>query len=129
MFDFSAILTSAAAGLVLPIIVALITRPSTSSDLKGSLHGILAGFTGGYAMLFNHPDHTPYVPMLFAFLAALLSGKVFYYAGLKKYAWFAVVQNALVREAADRLHISPEDAKTLNAAVKAANTDETQRTT
>jgi hypothetical protein len=90
-------------GLVLPIVVALITRPSTSGSVKSALHGALAGVLSGAGAYLADP-HPDFGPAFVVTVLTGLTGTAFYRKVLKKYPWFAAVQNAFVREAATRLH-------------------------
>jgi hypothetical protein len=93
-------------GLVLPAIVAVFTRPSTSPTIKGFAHAVLATATGFAAVRQGDPENYTWAPALGAAFLAWLTGTVFYHSLLKKYGWFGWLQNALVREA-KTLHIRP----------------------
>jgi hypothetical protein len=91
--------TSLAAGLILPAIVAMFTRPSTNSTVKGTVHALLAAATGFAAVYQGDPKNFTWAPAVIATFLAWLTGTAFYHSLLKKYGWFQWLQNALVREA------------------------------
>jgi hypothetical protein len=91
------------AGLGLPVVVALITRPSTSGTIKATLHGMLSGVLTGALAYLASPD-PQYANAWAVTVITGLTGSAFYRKVLKKYPWFALVQNALVKEAGARLH-------------------------
>jgi hypothetical protein len=94
-------------GLALPAIVALFTRPSTNATVKGAAHAVLAVATGFWAVYQAHPQHFYWAPAVVASFLAWVTGTAFYHSLLKKYAWFGWLQNALITETENRLHISP----------------------
>ncbi|MER5754302.1 hypothetical protein [Streptomyces sp. NPDC002088] len=105
MFTNYADAASLAIGLVLPAVVALLTRPSTNATVKGTAHAVLSIATGALAVYQANPSKGYIVPALVAGLLAWLSGTAFYHSLLKKYSWFAWLQNALVRDKVSGLHI------------------------
>ncbi|RZU35946.1 hypothetical protein EV284_3429 [Streptomyces sp. BK022] len=86
-------------GLVLPAIVAVVTKPSTNSTVKGAAHAVLAVATGTAAVYKEHPSGFVWAPAVVAAFLAWLSGTAFYHSLLKKYAWFGALQNLFVAEA------------------------------
>jgi hypothetical protein len=96
-----------AVGLVLPAIVALFTRPSTNATVKGAAHAILAVATGFWAVYQAHPQHFYWAPAVVASFLTWVTGTAFYHSLLKKYSWFGWLQNSLITETENRLHISP----------------------
>jgi hypothetical protein len=91
------------AGLGVPVVVALVTRPSTKGSIKATLHGVLSGILAGVTAYAANPD-PQYAPTFVVTAITVLSGTAFYQKVLKKYPWFAVVQNTLVKDAGPRLH-------------------------
>jgi hypothetical protein len=91
------------AGLGLPVVVALLTRPSTNGTIKTTLHGVLAGILTGATSYLASPN-PQYAHAYAVTLITGLTGSAFYRNVLKKYPWFVLVQNALVKEAGARLH-------------------------
>jgi cytochrome c biogenesis factor len=96
--------TALVAGLVLPVLVALTTKPSTNSTVKAVAHAALATLTGSLAAYQEDPSHFTWAPAVIAAFLAWLSGTVFYHSLLKKYAWVSALQNAFVRETKNRLN-------------------------
>jgi hypothetical protein len=94
-------------GLALPAIVALFTRPSTNATVKGAAHAVLAVATGFWAVYQAHPQHFYWAPAVVASFLAWVTGTTFYHSLLKKYSWFGWLQNTLITETENRLHISP----------------------
>lgn len=118
--------TALVTGLVLPAVVALFTRPSHYATVKGAAHAVLALATGFWAAYRAEPQHFQWAPAVVASLLAWMSGTTFYHSLLKKYGWFATLQNTLVSDTENRLHISPgtiaryvEETKTAEAAPEA----------
>jgi hypothetical protein len=107
MFSNYAGAASLVVGLVLPAIVALFTRPSTNPTVKGIVHAVLSVATGFWAVHQAEPQHFYWAPAVVAAFLAWVTGTTFYHSLLKKYAWFATLQNTLVTETESRLHISP----------------------
>jgi carbon starvation protein CstA len=94
-------------GLALPAIVALFTRPSTNATVKGAAHAVLAVATGFWAVYQAHPQHFYWAPAVVASFLTWVTGTAFYHSLLKKYSWFSWLQNSLITETENRLHISP----------------------
>jgi hypothetical protein len=86
-------------GLVLPAVVAVFTKPSTNSTVKGLAHAVLAVATGSLAVYKQDPSNFVWAPAVIASFLAWLSGTAFYHSLLKKYSWFQAVQNLFVKEA------------------------------
>jgi hypothetical protein len=86
-------------GLVLPAVVAVFTKPSTNSTVKGFAHAVLAVATGSLAVYKQDPSNFVWAPAVIASFLAWLSGTAFYHSLLKKYSWFQTVQNLFVKEA------------------------------
>lgn len=107
MFSNYAGAASLVVGLVLPAIVALFTRPSTNSTVKAAAHAALSVATGFWAVHQAEPQHFYWAPAVVASFLAWVTGTTFYHSLLKKYTWFAALQNTLVTETESRLHISP----------------------
>jgi hypothetical protein len=105
MFTNYADVSSLVVGLGLPAVVALFSKPSTNSTVKGAAHAVLAVATGFWAVYQAHPEHFYWAPAVVAAFLAWVSGTTFYHSLLKKYSWFARLQNTLVSEAEVRLHI------------------------
>jgi hypothetical protein len=105
MFTNYADVSSLVVGLGLPAVVALFSKPSTNSTVKGAAHAVLAVATGFWAVYQAHPEHFYWAPAVVAAFLAWVSGTTFYHSLLKKYSWFARLQNTLVAEAEARLHI------------------------
>lgn len=91
-------------GLGLPAIVALFTTPSTNTTVKGAAHALLSVAVGVYATYQADPQHLTTAPAVQSAFLAWLSGTAAYHSLLKKYSWFGWLQNALIKEAQDRLH-------------------------
>jgi hypothetical protein len=113
-----------AVGLVLPAIVAVFTRPSTNSTVKGVAHAVLAVATGALATYKADPSHFVWAPAVIAAFLAWLSGTAFYHSLLKKYSWFAALQNLLVSDVESRLNIGGADVETYFLAAQAAEESE-----
>jgi hypothetical protein len=109
MFTDYADVAALAVGLVLPAIVALFTKPSTNSTVKAVAHAVLATGTGFYAVYRIHPSGFLWAPAVVAAFLAWLSGTTFYQSLLKRYTWFAGLQNTLVSDAERILHIAPAE--------------------
>jgi hypothetical protein len=107
MFSNYAGAASLVVGLVLPAIVALFSRPSTNPTIKGLAHAVLSLATGFWAVHEAEPQHFYWAPAVVASFLAWVTGTTFYHSLLKKYGWFATLQNTLVSETESRLHISP----------------------
>jgi hypothetical protein len=105
MFTNYADVSSLVVGLGLPAVVALFSKPSTNSTVKGAAHAVLAVATGFWAVYQAHPQHFYWAPAVVAAFLAWVSGTTFYHSLLKKYSWFARLQNTLIAEAEIRLHI------------------------
>jgi hypothetical protein len=108
MFAQYANVASLAVGFVLPAIVAVFTKPSTNSTVKGAAHAVLALATGFLAVRQETPDNFQWAPAVVASALAWLTGTTFYHSLLKNYGWFAWLQNAFVREAKVALAGKPE---------------------
>jgi hypothetical protein len=96
-------------GLVLPAIVAVFTRPSTNSTVKGFAHAVLAVATGSLAVYKADPTNFVWAPAVIAAFLAWLSGTAFYHSLLKKYSWFSGLQNLFVSEVESRLNTHGSD--------------------
>lgn len=120
MFTNYADVASLVVGLALPAIVALFTRPSTNATVKGAAHAVLAVATGFWAVYQAHPQHFYWAPAVVASFLTWVTGTTFYHSLLKKYAWFSWLQNSLITEAENRLHISPGTVAKYVEEVKAA---------
>jgi hypothetical protein len=107
MFSNYAGAASLVVGLVLPAIVALFSRPSTNPTVKGTAHAALSVAAGFWSVHEAEPQHFYWAPAVVASFLAWVTGTTFYHSLLKKYAWFAALQNTLVTETENRLHISP----------------------
>jgi hypothetical protein len=90
---------SLAVGLVLPAIVAVFTKPSTNSTVKAVAHAVLAVATGALAVYKQDPSNFVWATAVVAAFLAWLSGTAFYHSLLKKYSWFAGLQNLFAAEA------------------------------
>jgi hypothetical protein len=111
-----------ALGLVLPAIVALLTKKSTNSTVKGIAHMVLAVGTGFGAVYQSDPKHLYWVPAVVASFLAWLTGTAFYHSLLKKYRWFGWLQDTLVRDAESLLHVDPEVLVDYNALTQGEDT-------
>ncbi|MGW0626223.1 hypothetical protein [Streptomyces sp. NPDC002758] len=100
---------SLAVGLVLPAIVAVFTKPSTNSTVKGFAHAVLAVAAGSLATYKAAPSNFAWAPAVVAAFLAWLSGTAFYHSLLKKYSWFGALQNLFVAEAESRLNTHGAD--------------------
>jgi uncharacterized membrane protein (UPF0136 family) len=98
-----------AVGLVLPAIVAVFTKPSTNSTVKGTVHAVLAVATGSLATYKADPSNFVWAPAVIAAFLAWLSGTTAYHSLLKKYSWFAALQNLFVSEVESRLNTGGAD--------------------
>lgn len=96
---------SLVAGLVLPLIVALVTKKSTNSTVKGGLHALLSVATGFAAIYQSAPSHLQWAPAVVASFLAWLTGTTFYHSLLKKYGWVAALQNTLIKDAESAIHL------------------------
>lgn len=93
-----------AVGLALPAIVAVFTRPSTNSTVKGLAHAVLATATGSLTVYKTDPAHFVWAPAVIAAFLAWLSGTALYHSLLKKYSWFGALQNLFAPKVESRLN-------------------------
>jgi hypothetical protein len=111
-------------GLVLPAIVAVFTKPSTNSTVKGVAHAILAVAAGTAAVYKEHPSGFVWAPAVVASFLAWLSGTAFYHSLLKKYSWFGALQNLFVAEAKSVLNTESHQVEEYFAVAQAAEQSE-----
>lgn len=116
-----------AVGLVLPAIVAVFTKPSTNSTVKATAHAVLAVATGSLATYKADPSHFVWAPAVVAAFLAWLSGTTAYHSLLKKYSWFAALQNLFVSEAESRLNTGGGDVERYFAVAQAAELAEDEQ--
>lgn len=95
-------------GLVLPAVVALFTKKSTSPTVKGIAHAVLAAALGFATVYQADPTDIQWGPAAVAAFLAWLTGTAFYHSLLKKYRWFGVLQDTLIKDAESALHISED---------------------
>jgi hypothetical protein len=68
-----------------------------------------------------------WAPAVIAAFLAWLSGTTFYHSLLKKYSWFAALQNLLVSDVESRLNIGGADIETYFLAAQAAEESEDEQ--
>ncbi len=93
-----ATVASLGVGLVLPLLIAVFTRPSTPSTVKGIAHAVLAVATGFAAVYQAHPQGFSWTVAVVAAFLAWFSGSTLYHSLLKKYRWVGWLQNLFVSE-------------------------------
>jgi hypothetical protein len=111
-------------GLILPAIVAVFTRPSTNSTVKGLAHAVLAVATGSLAVHKADPSNFVWAPAVIAAFLAWLSGTTLYHSLLKKYSWFSALQNLFVSEVESRLNTHGGDVERYFEVAQAAEESE-----
>jgi hypothetical protein len=116
-----------AVGLVLPAIVAVFTKPSTNSTVKGTVHAVLAVATGSLATYKADPSNFVWAPAVIAAFLAWLSGTTAYHSLLKKYSWFAALQNLFVSEVESRLNTGGADIESYFLEAQAAEQSEDEQ--
>jgi hypothetical protein len=116
-----------AVGLVLPAIVAVFTKPSTNSTVKGIVHAVLAVATGSLATYKADPSNFVWAPAVIAAFLAWLSGTTAYHSLLKKYSWFAALQNLFVSEVESRLNTGGADIESYFLVAQAAEQSEDEQ--
>jgi uncharacterized membrane protein (UPF0136 family) len=116
-----------AVGLVLPAIVAVFTKPSTNSTVKGTVHAVLAVATGSLATYKADPSNFVWAPAVIAAFLAWLSGTTAYHSLLKKYSWFAALQNLFVSEVESHLNTGGADIESYFLVAQAAEQSEDEQ--
>lgn len=97
--------TGVLVGFVLPLVVALLTRPSASESVKWSVHAVLAILAGAGVTISTQPDPTVVSGALVAVITHATS-QANYHELWKNLSWFPRLQNALV---SDPLHTEADD--------------------
>jgi hypothetical protein len=95
-------------GLILPAIVAIVTKPNSTSNLKAAVHAVLSVATGIGAVYQAAPSNFAWAPAVVTSFLTWLSGTAFYHSLLKKFSWFPALQNMFVRKVEATLHIDPD---------------------
>jgi hypothetical protein len=104
--SLTAAASSVLVGFVLPLLVALLTRPSASTNVKQAVQFVLAILAGAGVTIGTQPDADTITAAL-GVVITYTSSQANYHELWKNLSWFPWLQNALV---SDPLHTEVDDA-------------------